>query len=84
MASCLAGWIEETLTTQLLLGRSWLYEKNRQVNSGATSGPARAWRGLYHDNGSCLDITNDIHPERISYVQIIQARETATLYSTFR
>ena len=81
MAVRLTGWLEETFATQLLLGNNWLQEKNKQKERGVESDPERAWRGLYHDNGSCLDITNDIHPERNSYLRIIQAREIATLHT---
>jgi hypothetical protein len=82
MAVRLTGWLEDTFATQLLLGNSWLLEKNKQKKSGATPGSAQAWSGLYHDNGSCLDITNDIHPERNSYLQILQAREFVLQYIT--
>jgi hypothetical protein len=75
MAIRLAGWLEETIATQLMLGNHWLQEKNKQKVSDVRTDPERAWRGLYHDNGSCLDITNDVHPERKSYLQIIQACE---------
>ena len=79
MAIRLTAWLEETFATQLLLGNHWLQEKNKQKERGAKSNTARAWRGLYHDNGSCLDITNDIHPERNSYLRIVQARDVTTL-----
>jgi hypothetical protein len=79
MAIRLTGWLEETFAIQLLLGHSWLHEKNKLPRTGATSDPVRAWRGLYNDNGSCLDITNDIHPEHNSYLQIIQACDIVTL-----
>jgi hypothetical protein len=75
MAISLTGWLEETFTSQLLLGNHWLQEKHKQKASGVKPDPERAWRGLYHDNGSCLDITNDIHPEHNSYLQIVQACE---------
>ncbi|KAH8723121.1 hypothetical protein GQ44DRAFT_685872 [Phaeosphaeriaceae sp. PMI808] len=71
MAVRLQGWLEETIATQLLLGNNWLQQKNSQRSSGVKSETDRAWRGLYHDNGSCLDIINDIDPERNSYLQIL-------------
>ena len=82
MAFRLTGWLEETFATQLLLGNHWLQEKNKHKAQGVKSDPEREWRGLYHDSGSCLDITNDTNPERNSYLHIIQARETATLNIT--
>ncbi|KAH7078195.1 hypothetical protein FB567DRAFT_533373 [Paraphoma chrysanthemicola] len=72
MAVSLTAWLEETFATQLLLGNHWLQSKNEQKHTGARSEPERAWTGLYHDNGSCLDITNDLHPERNSSLQIVQ------------
>jgi hypothetical protein len=79
MAIRLTGWLEETFATQLLLGHSWLHEKNKLPRTGATSGQVCAWRGLYHDNGSCLDIINEVHQERNSFLQIIQARDITTI-----
>jgi hypothetical protein len=81
MALRLAAWLEETLATQLLLGHHWLQEKGQQKAAGIKSDPERAWRELYHDNGSCLDITNDVHPDRNAYLQVLQACETAVLPS---
>ncbi|KAH3987695.1 hypothetical protein HBI80_100580 [Parastagonospora nodorum] len=72
MAVSLTAWLEEELATQLLLGNHWLQEKNKQKQSGVKADPERVWRGLYHDNGSCLEITNDIHPDRNSFLKIIQ------------
>ncbi|KAH7078893.1 hypothetical protein BKA63DRAFT_507349 [Paraphoma chrysanthemicola] len=72
MAVSLTAWLEETFATQLLLGNHWLQSKNERKHTGARPEPERAWTGLYHDNGSCLDITNDLHPERNSNLQIVQ------------
>jgi hypothetical protein len=77
MAVPLTAWLREELATQLLLGNHWLQEKNNLKESGVKVDPERVWAGLYHDNGSCLEITNDIHPERNSFLKIIQARDIA-------
>jgi hypothetical protein len=78
MAIRLVAWLEETFATQLLLGNSWLQEKNTQRALGIKLDPERAWRGLYHDNGSCLDISNDTDTEHKCYLKIIQARSDMT------
>lgn len=73
----LAGWLEETFIEQLLLGNRWLQEKNRKRAQGIKPDPESEWRDLYHDNGSCLDITNEFLPgDNDRYLQIIQARES--------
>jgi hypothetical protein len=74
----LTCWLEETFATQLLLSDDRLQEKNSKKKESVKSDLERAYRGLYHDNGSCLDITNDIDPEHKSYLQIIQACDSST------
>jgi hypothetical protein len=79
MAYRLNGWLEETIQSQLLLGNQWLQDKHEQKKSGVKSEFNRLWKGLYHDNGSCLDIINDIHPEHDSSpgaLLLVQARDT--------
>ncbi|KAJ4373962.1 hypothetical protein N0V83_002701 [Neocucurbitaria cava] len=66
----LSSWLERTFEEQLLLGNSWLQEKNKTKESRVKSKFDRNWEGLYHDNGSCLEIINWIHPERNSSLQV--------------
>ncbi|CAO2657565.1 Nn.00g036910.m01.CDS01 [Neocucurbitaria sp. VM-36] len=68
----LTSWLEHTFQEQLLLGNSWLQDKNKRKESGVRTAFDRDWEDLYHDNGSCLDITNSIHPERNSTLQVVQ------------
>ena len=81
MASSPRCWLEKEILEQLLLGYDWLEHKNKAKQSGerpkAAPDPERGYRGLYHDNGSCLDITNDLDDESESngYLKIIKARE---------
>jgi hypothetical protein len=81
MAVRLTSWLEEELATQLLLGNHWLQEKNKLKESDVKADPERVWRGLYHDNGSCLEITNDIPPERNCYLKLTQACDITRLRS---
>jgi hypothetical protein len=73
MDTRLNGWLEDTFESQLLLGNRWLRDRHDKKNAGAKTDLDRNWEGLYHDNGSCLDITNHIHPERNTALQVIQA-----------
>lgn len=81
MASRPRCWLGKEILEQLLLGYDWLEHKNKAKQSGegpkAVPDPERGYRGLYHDNGSCLDITNDLDDESESngYLKIIEARE---------
>ncbi|KAF1841815.1 uncharacterized protein K460DRAFT_345032 [Cucurbitaria berberidis CBS 394.84] len=68
----LHGWLEGTVQEQLLLGNSWLRDKNSRKEAGVKTQFDKTWDTLYHDNGSCLDIINSIHPERNSALQILQ------------
>ena len=72
----LNAWLEDTFTSQLLLGNHWLHVKHENKKSGVKSELDREWKGIYHDNGSCLDIINNIHPERNSTLQVVQACHT--------
>ncbi|KAF2132029.1 hypothetical protein P153DRAFT_394208 [Dothidotthia symphoricarpi CBS 119687] len=74
MALRLTGWLEDTFTTELLLGNSWLQQKNAAKEQNLAPEPRRKWAGLYRDDGSSLDIINHIHPERNSCLQLLQAR----------
>ncbi|KAF2110357.1 hypothetical protein BDV96DRAFT_200897 [Lophiotrema nucula] len=52
----LSAWLVETIFTELLLGDNWLRERIKAPRLDIKAGPDRAWRGLYDDNGSSLDI----------------------------
>lgn len=56
--TCLEPWLHRDVRDQLDLGHSWLEAKNKA--KAASSRPSldteRKWAGLYHDNGSCIDI----------------------------
>lgn len=78
MAIRLTGWLEDTFTTELLLGNSWLQQKHAAKEQGLPPDPDSRWAGLYRDNGSSLDILNHIHPERNSNLQLLQARLSYT------
>jgi hypothetical protein len=84
MALRLTAWLEETFASQLLLGNHWLQERNKQRAAGVKPDSERSWGELYCDNGSCLDITNDVHPDRNAYLQIIQACATTCYHHMTR
>lgn len=79
MAVRLTAWLEEICATQLLLGNLWLSDRDQARDGHRQTGvkldPDRDWEGLYHDNGSSLDITNDTPPGRNCYLTISKARE---------
>lgn len=58
MAATLTPWLHQEVKDQLLLGHSWLAQKNTAKAALAKPSAAvdQTWAGLYHDNGSCLDI----------------------------
>ena len=62
MAVSLTAWLHEEVKTQLELGNSWLQEKNKsKANLDRPSiAVDRKWTGIYHDNGSCIDIVGPI------------------------
>ncbi|KAH9868371.1 hypothetical protein J1614_007443 [Plenodomus biglobosus] len=72
MAIHLDGWLSDKFEGQLLLGNDWLQEKNRAKAAATKSEYTRDWRGLYHDNGSCLDIILSNPPGRNSALQVLQ------------
>ncbi|CBX95148.1 hypothetical protein LEMA_P115630.1 [Plenodomus lingam JN3] len=76
MAIRLNGWLSDKFEAQLLLGNNWLQNKNSAKAAGIKSeySSARGWRGLYHDNGSCLDITHFFPPDTgsKSALQVLQ------------
>ncbi|PWO26106.1 sterol carrier protein [Pyrenophora tritici-repentis] len=75
MAVCPNAWLEETIQAQLLLGSHWLRQRYEQKASGVRFKLDRDWEGVYHDNGSCLDIIDHIDPESNSTLQVLQARD---------
>jgi hypothetical protein len=54
----LHAWLEDTFQSQLLLGNHWLHEKHKKKKPGVKAERDRDGKGIYHDNGSCLDIIN--------------------------
>ncbi|KAJ5025487.1 hypothetical protein J3E73DRAFT_213554 [Bipolaris maydis] len=74
MAVQLKAWLADTFEWQLVLGNHWLHERHEKKKSGVKTGRDRAWEGLYHDNGSCLDIANYIHPEVDSPLHVLQTQ----------
>jgi hypothetical protein len=76
MAVRLNAWLEETIAWQLVLANNWLQERHEKKKSGVKTERDAAWEGLYHDNGSSLDITNYIHSEHNSALQVLQVRAT--------
>ncbi|KAL5119499.1 hypothetical protein ACEQ8H_002564 [Pleosporales sp. CAS-2024a] len=81
MAVHLTAWLHDELATQLLLGNSWLLEKTAHKEANSRLDIGRIWRGLYHDNGSCLDITNELSLERDYFLSVVQARDCAPMRS---
>ncbi|USP82690.1 hypothetical protein yc1106_09964 [Curvularia clavata] len=72
MAVRLNAWLAETFEWQLVLANHWLQERHDKKKSGVKTEGDRAWEGLYHTNGSCLEIINSIHPERNSALQVLE------------
>lgn len=58
MAPTLKPWLHQEVKDQLDLGHSWLEEKNKAKLKSAEpwANVDKKWEGLYHDNGSCVDI----------------------------
>ncbi|KAF2705016.1 hypothetical protein K504DRAFT_460801 [Pleomassaria siparia CBS 279.74] len=65
-------WLAETIVTQLHLGHHWHREQLTKKLNGIKPDPDAHWIGLFEDNGSCLDITNDVDPEQSGIVQIVK------------
>lgn len=64
MSACLTPWLHDHVQTHLALGHSWLEEKFRaKALSGRQSATVdRRWQGIYHDNGSRIDIIGPLSP----------------------
>ncbi|KAF1941581.1 hypothetical protein EJ02DRAFT_455098 [Clathrospora elynae] len=72
MATRFHAWLEDTFEAQLLLGNHWLKQQHEKKKTGVKTELDRTWEGLYHDNGSCLDIINYIYPDTNSALQLIK------------
>jgi hypothetical protein len=68
----LNAWLEDAFASQLLLGNHWLHEKHEKKNSSVKRELDTQWKGIYHDNGSSLDIINCFHTERNSALHVTQ------------
>ncbi|KAJ4384213.1 hypothetical protein N0V86_001060 [Didymella sp. IMI 355093] len=74
MALTLRPWLHQDVQDQLRLGHSWLVEKTK-AKAKLTKPSAsvdKKWEGLYHDNGSCLDIIVPFCPEQ-AHVLVLKA-----------
>ncbi|KAF2794104.1 hypothetical protein K505DRAFT_337204 [Melanomma pulvis-pyrius CBS 109.77] len=78
-ASPLRSWLDDSIATQLKLGHFWLSEQLQNKHEGVKPDPDGHWAGLYEDNGSVVDIINDVHPEQHSVVQIIGVPQVSPL-----
>lgn len=74
MALRLSAWLHNEFKTQLELGNNWLEDQNRRKAECARPSAIvdKQWQGLYHDNGSCLDIVGPIsaHQVRVLVLQV--------------
>ncbi|KAI8937453.1 hypothetical protein NX059_005175 [Plenodomus lindquistii] len=74
MAIRLHGWLHEKFEGQLLLGNDWLRAKNIAKAAQVKSDYPGDYTGLYHDNGSCLDIILAFPPGSAHCnLQVVQA-----------
>lgn len=73
MSVRLNSWLEDTFATQLLLGQFWLEQGLIQKERGIVRESEQAWKELYRDNGSCLDIINTVDPDQNIYLRVAQA-----------
>jgi hypothetical protein len=76
MALSLRVWLHDEVKTQLALAHSWFEDKNKL--KAELDRPAarvdRKWEGLYHDNGSCIDIVGPLSsgPAQVLVLQASQ------------
>jgi hypothetical protein len=75
MALTLRPWLHQDVKDQLQLGHSWLAEKtNAKAKLTKPSASVdKKWEGLYHDNGSCLDVIVPFCPEQ-AHVFVLKVR----------
>lgn len=86
MSAGLAPWLHDQVQTHLALGHSWLEEKLKAkalalASSGKQSASFnRKWQGIYHDNGSCIDIVGPLSPldARVLVLQVRGLRAAAS------
>ncbi|KAF3004267.1 hypothetical protein E8E13_008215 [Curvularia kusanoi] len=64
MSANLTPWLHDTIQTQLSLGQNWQEERLRAKASSSKPSATvdRKWEGIYHDNGSCIDIIGPLSP----------------------
>ena len=76
MALSLSVWLHDEVKTQLDLGHSWLGDKNRlkATLDKPSAYVDRKWEGLYHDNGSCIDIVGPLSSGQ-AQVLVLQASQ---------
>ena len=80
----LAPWLYDQVQTHLALGQSWREEKLKAkalTRSGTQSATVdRKWQGIYHDNGSCIDIIGPLSPldGRVLVLQVRCLRAAAS------
>ena len=65
-------WLEDAVATSLQLANGWLADRIQARQLGVKLEPPKPSLGLYEDNGSVLDIFEEIHPEHYSTLQIIK------------
>ena len=84
MAVSPTAWLHDQVKTQLDLGHSWLQHKNRQKAHFDRPSTAidRKWEGIYHDNGSCIDIIGpcSCEPVQVFVLQVSDNRRFPRLF----
>lgn len=70
-------WLQDAVVSDLLLGNLWLEQKISNRSLDSKSEPD--WRGLYHDNGSRLDIINDVGGDQPLIAQVVRVRRAVHL-----
>jgi hypothetical protein len=75
MAPTLQPWLHQDVKDQLDLGHSWFAEKLKAKAKSAKPSTAidKKWEGLYHDNGSCIDIIVPFCSEQ-AHVLVLKVR----------
>ncbi|KAF9698836.1 hypothetical protein EKO04_003158 [Ascochyta lentis] len=80
MAVSPTAWLHEEVKTQLELGNAWLADKNRA--NAALARPSTIvdtrWEGIYHDNGSCIDIVGPISAHHVHLLVLKTSPLTVT------
>jgi hypothetical protein len=81
--SALTPWLEDSVTTDLLLGVNWLQERIHAKVDGVKQEPDKSWAGLYEDNGSCLLVHDDIQPDSTCRLQVIKVPTYPAFHHAF-